>query len=82
MKLVDLCFLGRGGNAWLSPPGCAMFSLHLRVPQRSLLGERIPFLQHIVSLAVVLGVRQKPGYEVCLSYLLYEWILVNMITDT
>lgn len=55
--------VGRGGNAWLSPPGCAMFSLHLRVPQRSLLGERIPFLQHIVSLAVVLGVRQKPGYE-------------------
>lgn len=55
--------VGRGGNAWLSPPGCAMFSVHLRIPQMSRLGERIPFLQHIVSLAVVLAVRLKPGYE-------------------
>lgn len=59
-----LFWLGRGGNVWLSPPGCAMFSIHVRVPATSWLGERIPFLQHIVSLAVVLAVRTKPGYEV------------------
>ena len=57
-------WLGRGGNVWLRPPGCAMFSIHVRVPATSWLGERIPFLQHIMSLAVVLAVRTKPGYEV------------------
>ena len=58
-------FVGRGGNAWLSPDGCAMFSLHVRVSVASALGEKVSNLQHIASLAVVLAVRGKPGYEVC-----------------
>ncbi|XP_026076355.1 biotin--protein ligase-like isoform X1 [Carassius auratus] len=55
---------GRGGNAWLSPPGCAMFTLHLQLPVNSRLGQRIPFLQHLAALAVVQSVRTLPGYEV------------------
>ena len=55
---------GRGGNTWLSPLGCAMFSLHVRIPVNSELGQRAAFLQHITSLAVVHAVTQKPGYEV------------------
>jgi len=55
---------GRGGNAWLSPLGCAMFSLHVRIPVHSELGQRAAFLQHITSLAVVLAITEKPGYEV------------------
>jgi biotin--protein ligase len=41
---------GRGGNAWVSPPGCLAFSLgaRLRLP-----GERVPFVQYLASLAVV-----------------------------
>ncbi|KAI4877595.1 hypothetical protein NFI96_015173 [Prochilodus magdalenae] len=54
---------GRGGNAWLSPPGCAMFTLHLQVEISSRLGQRIPFLQHLAALAVVEAVRTLPGYE-------------------
>ncbi|KAK7121141.1 hypothetical protein R3I94_020946 [Phoxinus phoxinus] len=54
---------GRGGNAWLSPLGCAMFSLHLQIPLNSRLGQRLPFLQHLVALAVVESVRTLPGYE-------------------
>ncbi|XP_041089099.1 biotin--protein ligase [Polyodon spathula] len=54
---------GRGGNAWLSPLGCAMFTLHVRVPVQSPLGQRIPFLQHLVALAVVEAVRTLPGYQ-------------------
>lgn len=54
---------GRGGNAWLSPPGCAMFTLHLQLPVNSRLGQRIPFLQHLAALAVVQSVRTLPGYE-------------------
>ncbi|XP_048037382.1 biotin--protein ligase isoform X1 [Megalobrama amblycephala] len=54
---------GRGGNAWLSPLGCAMFTLHLQVPLNSRLGQRLPFLQHLVALAVVESVRTLPGYE-------------------
>ncbi|TSK16182.1 Biotin--protein ligase [Bagarius yarrelli] len=54
---------GRGGNTWLSPLGCAMFTLHLRVEVNSRLGQRIPFLQHLAALAVVEAVRTLPGYE-------------------
>ncbi|XP_064262641.1 biotin--protein ligase isoform X2 [Passer domesticus] len=54
---------GRGGNVWLSPVGCALSTLHLSIPLHSNLGQRIPFIQHLVSLAVVEAVRSIPGYE-------------------
>ncbi|XP_019617084.1 PREDICTED: biotin--protein ligase-like [Branchiostoma belcheri] len=54
---------GRGGNVWLSPLGCAMFTLHVRIPLQSELGHRLPFIQHIMSLAVVDSVRTLPGYQ-------------------
>ena len=47
---------GRGGNVWLSPLGCAMFSAQLVIPVKStVLGCRLPFLQHLAGLAVVHG---------------------------
>ena len=55
---------GRGGNAWLSPLGCAMFSVHVQVAVSSRLGQRIPFLQHLAALAAVEVVRTLPGYQV------------------
>ncbi|XP_049641345.1 biotin--protein ligase [Suncus etruscus] len=54
---------GRGRNAWLSPVGCALATLLVTVPLRSHLGQRIPFMQHLVSLAVVEAVRSIPDYE-------------------
>ncbi|XP_035171645.1 biotin--protein ligase isoform X1 [Oxyura jamaicensis] len=54
---------GRGGNVWLSPMGCALSTLHITVPLHSNLGQRIPFIQHLVSLAMVESVRSIPGYE-------------------
>ncbi|KAL0994492.1 hypothetical protein UPYG_G00122970 [Umbra pygmaea] len=54
---------GRGGNAWLSPLGCAMFSVAVQVAVSSRLGQRIAFLQHLAALAVVEAVRTLPGYQ-------------------
>ncbi|KAM7180574.1 biotin--protein ligase isoform 2-T3 [Macrochelys suwanniensis] len=54
---------GRGGNVWLSPVGCALSTLHVSIPLCSQLGQRIPFIQHLVSLAVVESVRSIPGYK-------------------
>uniref|UniRef100_A0A3B3HVL4 Holocarboxylase synthetase n=1 Tax=Oryzias latipes TaxID=8090 RepID=A0A3B3HVL4_ORYLA len=54
---------GRGGNAWLSPLGCAMFTLQVQVELSSKLGQRIPFLQHLAALAVVEAVCTLPGYQ-------------------
>uniref|UniRef100_A0A8C4ZLI7 Holocarboxylase synthetase n=1 Tax=Gadus morhua TaxID=8049 RepID=A0A8C4ZLI7_GADMO len=54
---------GRGGNTWLSPLGCAMFTLHVKVALGSRLGQRIPFLQHLAALAVVEAVCTLPGYQ-------------------
>lgn len=41
---------GRGGNTWESPPGCLMFSAACRL---SISGQRLPFVQYLVTLAVV-----------------------------
>lgn len=49
---------------WLSPEGCALATLLLSVPLRSPLGQRVPFVQHLMSLAVVEAVRSMPGYQV------------------
>ncbi len=68
---------GRGGNAWLSPLGCAMFTVRVQVELSSRLGQRIPFLQHLAALAVVEAVRTLPGYQVhtsCPSYLHVEML--------
>ncbi|KAG7515365.1 biotin-protein ligase isoform X1 [Solea senegalensis] len=54
---------GRGKNMWLSPLGCAMFTLKVQVELNSRLGHRISFLQHLAALAVVEAVRTLPGYE-------------------
>ncbi|XP_014784964.1 biotin--protein ligase [Octopus bimaculoides] len=54
---------GRGGNQWISPPGCAMFTLHVCLDAASVLGQAPAFLQHFCGLALVLSVRQLPGYE-------------------
>jgi biotin--protein ligase len=56
--------VGRSTNRWLSPEGCAMFSLQLHIPLNSYLGQRISLLQHIVALAVVSAVCNLPGYQV------------------
>ncbi|OXU28555.1 hypothetical protein TSAR_010405 [Trichomalopsis sarcophagae] len=54
---------GRGKNVWLSPEGCAMFSLQIHIPFNSILGERISLIQHITSVAVVSAVRSIPDYQ-------------------
>ncbi|XP_058379061.1 biotin--protein ligase isoform X2 [Diceros bicornis minor] len=54
---------GRGRNAWLSPVGCALSTLLISIPLRSQLGQRIPFVQHLMSLAVVEAVRSIPEYQ-------------------
>ncbi|KAK4878109.1 hypothetical protein RN001_010615 [Aquatica leii] len=55
--------VGRSSNTWLSPLGCAMFSLQLHVPLQTTLGRSLPLVQHLVMIAVVAAVRRKPGYE-------------------
>mmetsp|Transcript_12765 Transcript_12765/g.50976 ORF Transcript_12765/g.50976 Transcript_12765/m.50976 type:complete len:281 (+) Transcript_12765:41-883(+) len=44
---------GRGGNSWTSPAGCLMFTFVCSVGQ----GAQLPFLQYLVSLALVKGIR-------------------------
>lgn len=66
--LLRLAAAGRGRNAWLSPLGCAMFTVGLQVELSSRLGQRIPFLQHLAALAVVEAVRTLPGYEVFFAH--------------
>ena len=55
---------GRGPNKWLSPKGCAMFSLQLDLSLSSGIGKRLPLLLPLVCLAVVDSVNSMGnGYE-------------------
>lgn len=55
--------VGRGGNVWLSPPGCAMYSMQIHVAASTALFSRLALVQHIISIAAVSAVRSIPGYE-------------------
>ncbi|GBE83557.1 hypothetical protein SCP_0506120 [Sparassis crispa] len=44
---------GRGSNVWISPPGCLLFSLLLRVSLSALPAVRLVFVQYLFGLAVV-----------------------------
>ena len=59
---------GRGSNSWLSPVGCMMFSLVVTVSSSSVIGQRLPYLQHVVAVAIVHSIREKQGYEVYLPF--------------
>jgi len=49
--------IGRGGNKWLSPEGCSMFSTQIVLKLDSFLGRRPSLMQHLVALAHVDAVR-------------------------
>nr|XP_050853276.1 biotin--protein ligase [Vespula vulgaris] len=54
---------GRNKNVWLSPKGCAMFTIQLHIPRNSYLGAHISILQHLVIVGIVSAVTSVPGYE-------------------
>ncbi|XP_039490165.1 biotin--protein ligase isoform X2 [Drosophila santomea] len=56
--------VGRRNNQWLSPPGCAMFSLQLHLAMDSALGSRMPLLQHLIGTAIVNSLRGHEQYGV------------------
>ena len=62
---------GRSGNMWLSPEGCLMFSVPLKLTSSSTLNPCISILQHVAATSVVHAVRARRGYEV-----LAHWCLV------
>ncbi|CAG0913351.1 unnamed protein product [Notodromas monacha] len=62
---------GRGGNKWISPLGCAMFSLCLKVDLDSAVFKHASFVQHIAAVAVLKGLRALPlceDLDVCLKW--------------
>lgn len=66
-------FPGRQVNKWLSPLGCAMFTLQVHISLMSNLGRCISLLQHIATVALVSAIRSIKGYEV----FLYCFLVTN-----
>jgi len=55
---------GRGNNVWISPKGCMIFSTVIRHTQELNITAPVVFIQYLVGLAVVEGIRNyAPGYE-------------------
>jgi len=52
---------GRGDNTWDSPLGCLMFSFRSSFPAAS--GSKLPFLQYLVSMALVRGCKIATDYS-------------------
>ncbi|KAI7834974.1 biotin-protein ligase [Kickxella alabastrina] len=57
---VQVAGRGRGGNAWISPPGCLQFTMLLRHPRMD--QAPVVMLQYLFSLAAVNAIRSLPGY--------------------
>lgn len=55
---------GRSKNKWLSAEGCLMFTVQLRISMGSLLGQRIPLVQHLMATAIVNAILSEDGYQV------------------
>ncbi|KAH8381902.1 hypothetical protein KR009_000835 [Drosophila setifemur] len=64
LPLQQTAGVGRSNNQWLSPLGCAMFSLQLHLAMDSPLGTRLPLLQHIIGAAIVNSLRGHEQYRV------------------
>lgn len=61
--------VARGRNSWISPKGCAMFSLSLKITRESPLGGRLPLLQHMIALSIVKAIRGVyPQLEVAIKW--------------
>ncbi|XP_037815457.1 biotin--protein ligase isoform X2 [Lucilia sericata] len=56
--------MGRSNNQWLSPLGCAMFSIQLHIKLDTPLGQRLPLIQHILGVAMINSLKNHPLYKV------------------
>lgn len=54
---------GRTQNEWLSPKGCAMFTLQVSIDLNSNIGRKIAFFQHMIGLSIVRAINTIAGYE-------------------
>ena len=53
------CGIGRNNNQWLSPFGCALFTLNLNFSLKSPIMKHISFIQNLASLATILALPHK-----------------------
>ncbi|XP_018496289.1 biotin--protein ligase [Galendromus occidentalis] len=61
--------VARGRNSWISPPGCAMFSVVLHLAKGQKISGKFSFLQHIAALSIVRAIRSiHPLLEVSIKW--------------
>ncbi|KAL3693520.1 hypothetical protein R1sor_007171 [Riccia sorocarpa] len=60
---------GRAGNVWESPKGCLMFSFTIKMTS----GRLLPFLQYVVSLAVIEGLEEACNTKVPAPEVRIKW---------
>lgn len=58
--------MGRSSNSWLSPLGCAAFSLQMHIPLDTNLGQSLPLIQHLVMVAVISSIKNLQDLD-CLN---------------
>lgn len=68
---------GRSKNKWLSADGCLMFTVQLKISLGSVLGQRIPLIQHVVATAIVNAVVGCAGYSQVSEKHLEFWNMVS-----
>ena len=63
-SIFTFLLVGRTGNVWMSPEGCAVFSLRLEFALDAMLGKHLSLMQHLAALAIVLAVKSLPVSQV------------------
>lgn len=61
--------VARGRNSWISPRGCAMYSVVLHLSQMDRIAQRMSFLQHLAALSIVRAIRSiYPYLEIAIKW--------------
>ena len=55
--------VGNNKNEWLSPIGCAMFTVFINLNTKNFQSSRLCLLQYAAAIACVESIIQEPGYE-------------------
>lgn len=56
--------IGRQNNKWLSPLGCAMFTINLQLKSGSGIFSRMSLIQHLVSLSIVMALPSQLNIKI------------------
>ena len=71
---------GRSKNRWLSADGCLMFTIQLKIGLGSVIGQRIPLIQHLMATALVNCILREAEYQVSETKWPFKYVCFSLLS--